>query len=222
MKNEKTWAVLQHVPWEGPGLIERIGRERGIAFETCRMDLGETLPAASGIGGLVVMGGPMGVYEAERYPHLTAEMALIADCVRAGLPVLGVCLGSQLLAGALGARVFPGHGPEIGAGEVRLTAEGASDPVLGPGAPSFPAFHWHGDTFDLPRGAVLLGSSAPYPHQAFRSGRRAYAFQFHVEVDGDLARAWAPHLPEGVEIDEGRRAEIERSGRAILGRFFDV
>jgi GMP synthase (glutamine-hydrolysing) len=222
MEDQRSWAVIQHVPWEGPGLIERIGRERGFAFKTSRMDLGDSLPPASGIGGLVVMGGPIGVYEADHHPHLAAEMALIGECIREGLPVLGVCLGSQLMAGALGARVFPGHGPEIGAGEVRLTAEGEADPVLGPSGPSIPTFHWHGDTFDLPAGAVLLASSAAYPHQAFRAGARAYAFQFHVEVDRGLARAWAPRLPEGIAIDEGRRRGIERNGRAILGRFFQA
>jgi GMP synthase-like glutamine amidotransferase len=217
------WLVIQHVPWEGPGLIARVGRARGLRFETRKMDLREKLPAIEEVGGLVVMGGPMGVYDAKAgHPYLADEMRLIGEAVRQNLPVLGICLGSQLLAGALGARVFPGPAPEIGFGEVLLTEDGAKDPVLGPAGARIPVFHWHGDTFDLPAGAVHLARSERYAHQAFRAGPRAYAFQFHVEMDRELAAGCSPHLPPGVTLDEARRQSIEDGGAEILGRFFDA
>jgi len=215
------WAILQHVPHEGPGLIALLGAGRGISFSTVRLDRGEPLPPAKSLGGLVILGGPMGVYEADRHPHLAAEIELIRGCVAFRRPVLGVCLGAQLIASALGGRVYRGDGPEVGAGDVELTDAGRADPVLGGGGSLIPVFHWHGDTFDLPPGAVHLAGSDRYPHQAFRWGDRIYAFQFHVEVDEALAEAWAPHLPGGTTLDGDRRREIEDSGRVIIERFFD-
>ena len=151
------------------------------------------MPEPNEVEGLVVMGGPMGVYETDKYPFLAHECRLIAELIRRERPVLGVCLGAQLLARALGARVFPGHGPEIGFGSVELTKEGKEDPLFGPSGPSFPVFHWHGDTFELPEGATLLASSTQYPHQAFRFGDYAYALQFHIEPDPDCSIAPALH-----------------------------
>lgn len=112
--------------------------------------------------------------------------------------------------------------PEVGIGEVALTAEGRGDPVLGLAGDSVPVVHWHEDTFHVPDGAVHLAESALYRNQAFRLGDRAYAFQFHLEVDRALAGAWEGRLPAGVRLTEDRRAEVERTGRSILGRFFDL
>jgi GMP synthase (glutamine-hydrolysing) len=221
----RRWAVLQHVPFEGPGLIATVARERGIDLAVVRLDRGEALPAVTDVGGLVAMGGPMGVGESAEHPWLTGERALLAMAVARGVPVLGVCLGSQQLAAALGAEVTHGQEQEIGLGRVELTPEGRADPVLGPaadGAPGLPVVHWHGDTFDLPPGAARLASSDRYPNQAFRAGPRAYGLQFHVEVDRALAAAWEPHLPAGVKLAEPRRAEVERAGRSVLERFFGL
>ena len=110
------WAILQHVPWEGPGLIQSIARARGISVKTYRLDLTPAFPNLEDIGGLIVMGGPMGAYETEKYPFLVHECALISEMVRRDRPVLGVCLGAQLLAKSLGARVFSGPASEIGFG----------------------------------------------------------------------------------------------------------
>ncbi len=215
----RSFVVLQHVAAEGPGLIGALAAERRLALDVRRMDRGDPVPPAREAGGVIVLGGPMGVYEAAAHPHLAAEQSLLAEACDRGLPVLGVCLGAQLLAAALGARVSRGPAPEIGAGAVTLTAEGSRDPVLGPSGPAFPVFHWHGDTFDLPPGATLLASSAAYPHQAFRVGERVYGFQFHVEVDRALAHAWASALPAGASLAESERCAVETAGRAILGRF---
>ena len=220
MASSRRFAVIQHLAAGSPGLIAALARERGVTLDVRRMDRGDPIPAVRSLDGLVVLGGSMGVYEAAAHPHLAAEQDLLAQACARELPVLGVCLGAQLLAAALGARVFRGPAAEIGFGEVTLTPEGARDPVLGPSGPAFSAFHWHGDTFDLPPGATLLAGTAAYPHQAFRSGRHAYALQFHVELDRALARDWATALPRDVSIDEKRRAAVEQTGRAILIRLF--
>src|SRR5436190_4349927 len=218
----RRWAVLQHVPFEGPGLIGTVARERGIDLAVVRLDRGEVLPAVSDLDGIVAMGGPMGVIDGAVHPWLAGERALLAMGVARGLPVLGVCLGSQQLAAALGGEVTQGPEPEVGLGRVELTPEGRADPGVGPGADGaggLPVVHWHGDTFGLPPGAVRLASSARYPNQAFRAGRRAYGLQFHVEVDRALAEGWKLHLPPGVELGERGRAEVERVGRSLLERF---
>ncbi|MDX6642451.1 MAG: hypothetical protein QOD76_413, partial [Solirubrobacteraceae bacterium] len=123
---------------------------------------------------------------------------------------------------ALGARVHAGGDPEIGIGEVELTPEGVSDPVLGGASSRLPVLHWHEDTFDVPPGAARLAASELYCNQAFRAGACAYGLQFHVEVDAGLAESLRPHLPAGVTLDEPRRVTVERVGVAVLGRFFDA
>jgi GMP synthase-like glutamine amidotransferase len=215
------WTVLQHVPWEGPGTIAEEAAARGIPLDIVRLDRGEPVPPGEELGGVIVMGGPMSVHDTSDHPHLVHERRLLRDAVERDLPILGVCLGAQLLAAALDARVERGPLPEIGIGEVTLTEEGRADLVIGSDSDSFPVVHWHEDTFHVPERCVLLAGSALYKNQAFRLGRRAYAFQFHLEVDRALAQAWAPKLPPGA-LEESRRAEVERAGRAILGRFFDV
>lgn len=221
-EQKRPFVVVQHVAAEGPGLIAEAAAAHGITLQVRRMDRGDGLPQAREVGGVVVLGGPMAVYEAPRHAHLRAEVSLLADAIALGLPVLGVCLGAQLLAAALGARVFRGPAPEVGIGEVTLSPDGERDAVLGPCGPVFRVFHWHGDTFDAPPGAGLLASSSAYPHQAFRSGARQYGLQFHVEVDRALARAWARALPAGVRLAEPDRREVEATGRGILGRFFGL
>ncbi len=217
------WAILQHVAWEGPGLIESIARSRGLSVETHRLDLAPTLPNLEDISGLIVMGGPMGVYETERYPFLAQECALISEMVTRDRPVLGVCLGAQLLAKSLGARVFPGSASEIGFGSVQLTPAASADRVFASSGVAMPVFHWHGDTFDLPIGATLLASSPAYAHQAFRFGQCIYALQFHLEVDLATWSAWEPHLPLTLRASAAElREKVEDAGRFVIERFFDV
>ena len=156
--------------------------------------------------------------------HFYAKNADVLRAVtRRGLPVLGVCLGAQLLARALGAKAFPGHGAEIGFGAIELTEAGRKDALLTGLGGHLPAFHWHTDTFTLPQGAVLLASSPMYPHQAFRLGSRAYGFQFHIEPDTDTWTAWRDHLPKAL-IDEAetQKMRIKEAGQKVISRFFDL
>jgi GMP synthase-like glutamine amidotransferase len=225
--NRAPWFVLQHVDFEGPGSIAPVLAERGVEVRVARLDTGDPLPRVDALSGLVVMGGPMGVGDERTYEWLAPERTLLAEAVARGVPVLAACLGAQQLAAALGAEVRRGPAPEIGPGQVALTAAGRRDRVFGPeyGGLSdgeVPCFHWHGDTFDLPDGAVHLAATAAYPHQAFRVGELAYALQFHVEVDGALADGWRRELPDGVTLSATQVARIEATGRRLIGRFVDV
>lgn len=174
--------VLQHAGPEGPGKIGEALAARGIDLRIVRVNQGRTVP--SGVGdasGVVVLGGPMSVYEEDRFPHLKVEKRLIRDAVERKVPVLGVCLGAQLLASALGAEVRPSGRKEIGWFPVTLAPQAALDPLF-EDVDAFTPLHWHGDVFDLPSGAVPLASSAMSPLQGFRQGERAWGLLFHLEV----------------------------------------
>jgi len=208
-------AITQHISYEWPGLIATVAESRGLALDVRRLDLGDAPPLLAEADGLVVMGGPMNVDEAEEHPWLIPERHAVAEFVAAGRPVLGVCLGAQVIARALGAEVRPGGRQEIGMGTVELTDAGRRDPLLAGLGPALACFHWHGDTFDLPDGAVLLAGNDAYPHQAFRAGS-AWGLQFHVEVDAPLAAEWAARLPASDAPDP---VPLESSGRLLSERF---
>jgi GMP synthase (glutamine-hydrolysing) len=182
--------VLQHIACEPPGVFEDVLADRAHELVRVELDEGEPLPAGTW-DAIVAMGGPMSVNDEGEHPWLAGEKAAIASHVRAGRPFWGSCLGAQLLASALGARVYAGPAPEVGVLAVELTAAGLDDPVLGVLPAAIDTLQWHGDTFDLPEGAVPLASSPAYPHQAFRVGRAAYAVQFHVEVTEAMGEEWA-------------------------------
>jgi GMP synthase (glutamine-hydrolysing) len=214
------WLLLQHEAFEGPGAIADAISDSGADLTILRMDRDDAVPppeAMSDVAGLVVMGGPMSVHD--DFAWLADERALLRRAVEFGLPVLGVCLGAQQLAAALGASVTQGPAPEYGVGEVHLTTEAIGDPVFGPAPTPLPCVHWHGETFDLPEGAVLLAGNAAYENQAFRVGDRAYGLQFHVEVTGSLVAHWGPHLPPGVFLRASDVAHVSRAGAGIVRRF---
>lgn len=220
MSTGAPWLLVQHVAHEGPGVIAQAIDATGAELSVLRIDRGDALPPLSALAeaaGLVVMGGPMGVHDDLSW--LADERALLRQAVEAGLPVLGVCLGAQQLAAALGAQVSAGPAPECGIGEVHLTTAAISDPVFGPAPTPLPCVHWHGDTFALPEGAVRLAGNAAYENQAFRFGARAYGLQFHVEVTASLVAHWGPHLPPGVFLRESDVAHVSRAGEGIVQRF---
>jgi GMP synthase (glutamine-hydrolysing) len=220
----RRWVCFQHVTHEGPGQFTELTASRGIQLDVYQVGLEDGVPRLHDAEALLVMGGPMGVYETEKYPWLTEECARICELVQAGRLVLGICLGAQLLAHALGATVFRGPTEEIGFGPVTLTEAAAADPVFRAITSPLSVFHWHQDTFDLPEGAVLLASSAQYRNQAFRVGTRAYGLQFHVELDDSLWQDWLPYLPADIASKDSRalRVAIERAGNDLLNRVIEL
>jgi len=200
--------VLQHAEPEIPGSIADVLAGRGIALQTIRTDLGQRVPSCmEGRSGLVVMGGPMGVYEVSRYPHLQVEIDLIHDALAREAPVLGVCLGSQLLAAALKANVAPAQ-REVGWYPITLTEAASEDPLWKGVDRTFEVFHWHGDAFDLPQGAVSLASSERTACQAFRHGSNAYGFLFHMEMSEPMVRGMVESFGHEIAAAGGSEADI--------------
>lgn len=227
--------VLQHIACEPPGVYEDVLLERGCTIERVELDEGEPIPAGRDFDAVIAMGGPMSVNDEAELPWLASEKQFVAGAARAGTPFWGVCLGVQLLASSLGARVYPGPEPEVGLLPVELTPEGRDDPVFADLADGVVTLQWHGDTFDLPDGAVRLAGSPAYPNQAFRFGA-AYGVQFHLEVTPAMARAWAqvPEYASSLDRTLGPRAatdflaSVERQademlahGRALFERWLD-
>lgn len=188
---------IQHVAFETPGRIADWVVERGHSFAATRLYADEPLPAVDGFDALVVMGGPMGVHDDARFSWLTAEKHFIEETIGAGKRVLGVCLGAQLVAHVLGARVYRNRFKEIGWYPVQSTEAGRAR-----GLPKeFLAFHWHGDAFDLPKDALHLAKTAACEHQMFAVGPNVLGIQFHLEVMRagveEMLRHGATDLGEG-------------------------
>jgi GMP synthase (glutamine-hydrolysing) len=229
----KVW-VLQHAHSETLGRIEDILALAGITADYIRPFTGQAVPKdMRDAAGLIVMGGPMGVYEHPRFPFLREEMRLIENAVRDEKPILGICLGSQLLAGTLGAAVTKGKQREIGWFPVRLLDSARVDTLWTEVDDSFTAYHWHGDIFDLPRGATLLATSDQTECQAFCYGHNAYGFLFHLEVTErivqEMVEAFAEELKEacidGREVIRQAREHLptlHRIGDVVFRRWADL
>lgn len=188
--------VFQHVAHELLGTLNPLLKDSGFRIRYVNFDRDPAArPSLDGYFGLVVLGGPMSVDQVDLYPFLAVEVELVAEALQRGMPVLGICLGAQLLARALGADVRPHHSKEIGWYQINPTAAGADDPVFAGMSDTEHIFQWHGDTFDIPSGAVHLASSPDCENQAFRYGDTAYGFQFHLEVDRPMVERWltVPH-----------------------------
>ncbi|HMK72348.1 MAG TPA: type 1 glutamine amidotransferase [Myxococcaceae bacterium] len=209
--------VVQHVPNEGLGQFESILDRFGVGTETIRPSASIRSDALGGASGLIVLGGPMGVYESDRYPRLVDEQQLIRTALASRVPVLGICLGSQLLASALGARVYPAPAKEIGWYDVTLEPKAGSDPLFSGAPERFKALHWHGDVFDLPDGAVPLARSAMTPHQAFGYRGVAWGLLFHLEAGVEEVRKMAAAFPEEVATVDGGAERLVADAERFYG-----
>lgn len=206
---------LQHVPFEDPAGIFHWAAARGVPMAGTRLYVNPSLPAVADFDVLLIMGGPMNVYEEDRYAWLGPEKRFVAEAVAAGRIVVGICLGAQLIADVLGARVRPNLWREIGWLPVRRSE--SAGPLGGALPPVWEAFHWHGDTFELPPGAAHLAASTACAQQGFVFDGRVLALQFHLETTPDSARALIAHC--GQEIDGGPFVQTAAEMLAAPARF---
>lgn len=227
---------LIQIEIEGPGRIADCLRQRGLPSEEVHLYRGDPLPdSPKPYSAVVPLGGPMNVYEEERYPFLRDEDRLLRRALAEELPVLGLCLGAQLLAKAAGAKVRKNPTAEIGWMDVDILPEGQADPLFSGLPTRLPVFQWHGDTFELPEGAEWLASSPRCTHQAFRLGRRAYGLQFHLEVTPAMVIEWteayledlrrhddAPRIERSLREDgELYDATLAQTAERLVGNFLD-
>jgi GMP synthase (glutamine-hydrolysing) len=218
--------VVEHAEQEGLGHIGRALAGAGVTLDERRVWRGAALPdTLDGVDGLIVLGGSMSALDDARHPHLRREAELLVESARTGRLTLGICLGAQLFARGLGARVYTGPAPELGIVPLTVNPLGMADPLLSTCAGQS-LLQWHYDTFELPEGAELLAATALYPHQAFRVTRRAWAVQFHPECDLAMRAAWAAMGRDelcagGVDpatLAEPQSAALDRVGRVFAER----
>lgn len=216
--------VIMHVENEGPGVFGELLQAAGAEVKTARLHLGDELPDPRELDAAFSMGGPMNVYEEAQYPFLRDETRFLQSAAEHNLPVLGICLGAQMIAKAAGAAVTKNRVEEVGWGTVSLTGAGLADPLFRGLPATLPVFQWHGDTFGVPEGGALLATGSDCHHQAFRF-RRSYGLQFHLEADRALLAEWFA----GKEAGDGilRRSdelapEVDRHVRTLFANFLDI
>ncbi len=234
LKRKTTEAfIIEHAPHETAGTVVNTLRKFNIKALPVRLWKGERLPEDVGAEDVVVsMGGPMGVYEEDEYPFIKEELRFLEKAWRRGVKTLGICLGAQLMARALGCRVYRGDQKEIGWYDIELTEEGRRDALLLGFPEKLKVFHWHGDTFELPEGSTLLARSRLFENQLVRMERNWYAVQFHLELTEGMILAWLKQEENIEEIEEeglDRKKiledtelysdELKRYGNAFFTRF---
>ena len=209
--------VFQHVPFEGLGSIQDWADKAQQETHVTCFFRNDPLPPLPEVSHLIVMGGPMGANDDHRFPWLVKEKRFIRDVIDAGKSVLGVCLGAQLIAAALGARVYKNRFPEIGWFPIHKSRAAQTDATATFLPASLEVFHWHGDTFDLPRQALCLAHSEACRHQGFTLGRRVVGLQFHLETTPESLRALIEHCSD--EIVDGPFIQSASAMRAVTDRF---
>lgn len=198
--------IVQHAPHEHPAVLRRVLECQGILTQWIHPYLGEPYPTAQEVGGIISLGGPMGANDQEEHPWILEECRLLRDLVERDRPVVGICLGGQLLARALGGSVERNPQAEVGWYPLELNPQGREDPLLGVAGESPVVYHWHGDTFFPPQEAVLLARSAACERQAYRIGKQIYGFQFHPEADHQLVHEWLSIEGVSEELDHFQKS----------------
>ena len=214
--NLSMFLIVKHIDIEGPGTLGDFLKSKGITYKVIELGAGEPLPLdLNGIEAVVVLGGPMNVDEEDKYPFLKPELAFIQKVLQKGLPFLGICLGSQLLAKAAGAKVVKSPVKEIGWYRIRLTGQGRHDPLFKHFVEEDVIYHWHGDMFHIPANGQLLATAEGCPHQALKVGKNAYGLQFHVEITDKSIKEWCDEYIEndlpGPAWPAGRRRDHAQS-----------
>ncbi|MEK6545488.1 MAG: type 1 glutamine amidotransferase [Nitrospinota bacterium] len=205
---EKKVLVLKHISIEGGGTIEDYLKSNGWKIDIRELQDGDSVPSKIDYDGVVILGGPMNVYEEDKYPFLKDEDRLIKELIKKEIPTLGICLGAQLIAKAAGAKVTKNivrqiHQKEIGWYKINLTDAGKKDPVFKGIGESFDVFQWHGDTFGIPENGTLLATAELCTNQALRVGKNTYGLQFHMEVTEDMIYKWIDSYDEELQSLKG-------------------
>jgi GMP synthase (glutamine-hydrolysing) len=207
--------IIQHVPWEKPALLGDTLTVHGIDWAR-RIVLDShnptDLPPLESLSGIAILGGPMGALDFEEHPGLALEAALVRAAVDADVPLVGICLGHQIVAAALGATLYPGVASEVGVGEVSVLVD---DPVFGAAGSTQPVLHWHGDAVDAPEGATIVASTPLTANQAFRIGTTVFATQFHLEVDRPTLDEWLGIPAMADDLGPAVRATIESDFQSV-------
>jgi len=214
--------VLQHVEWERPAIIGEVLDEAGVSWTSrILVDSSEpdSMPSLDELGGIVIMGGPMGALDFTDFPGIGLEAELVRLAFDNGVPLFGVCLGHQVIATALGARLHPGAASEVGIGEVEVVTD---DGVFGVVGTRQPVLHWHHDVVEAPDGAKILAKSAETPNQAFRIGNSVFATQFHLEVDRPMLDTWLAVPDMAADLDARTRSSIEQDFDAVAARMREL
>jgi GMP synthase-like glutamine amidotransferase len=218
--------ILEHEESEGPGIFQPLLQESGRSFKRIQLFKGAAVPGGENLQGVLIMGGPMNVYEESAYPFLAEEDRFIKQCLRNAIPVLGICLGAQLIAKAAGAKITRAPAKELGWHEVSLTDAGMHDPLLGGCAKTFSVFQFHEDMFDIPQSAVHIIEAPVCPHQGFRIGNNAYGLQFHLEATQEMIAEWvADQGADKTKIIEETGHNIilcQRHGRDFFTKFLSL
>ncbi|MDP2653572.1 MAG: type 1 glutamine amidotransferase [Candidatus Omnitrophota bacterium] len=227
--------IIKHIGIEGPALLGDYLQERGIRSQVIDLGAGDALPLDSkAVDAVVVLGGPMNVDEEDRYPFLKPENIFIQNILKKRIPFLGICLGSQLLAKAAGAKVVKSPAKEVGWFDIQLTDAGKRDPFFNALAPELRVYQWHEDMFMIPAGGELLATAPGCPHQAFRVGENAYGLQFHCEITDRSITEWCDEYlknhPRDLRIKKAgmleeyrlKKAEYFKAARQMFGNFVKI
>ncbi len=222
--------ILQHIACEGPGSLGFFLESKGVSFEYRQLANGDTVPVSlKDYSALICLGGPMNVDEEGKYPFLKDEKRLLKEALQKDFPTLGICLGAQLIARAANALVTAGPQKEIGWFPLKLTREGLKDSLLEGLPQELKIFQWHGDTFEIPLGALHLASSDLFHHQAFKIGEKIYALQFHIEVTSEMIQDWVrTYREEKIDVEKILKetniyiSNLEKTAEHIYSHLWEV